>query len=266
MRGARNRWIPVTVVVAVAVLALPAAASATFDVAVTQTESADPVAPGTPVTYTATLTNQGTDTFEAVGLDLFGLTPGGAGAVPANPYRSVTQSQGECAISPAGQYQQVLCSLGSLAPGRSAHVSAVVEADESMDHVAALLRCEFGPESCEATADQDPADDEVTDRLTVIVAPSIDGSRKVKLKGLPDGCVAGDTVIRAKAKSPKVKEIKAKLIGRNVSDRLGRASGNKLTFTLPGSQLEQARFYDLNVNVTRKGAPGLKRAVELQAC
>ena len=72
--------------------------------------------------------------------------------------------------------------------------------------------------------------------------------------------------IKAKAKSPKVKEIKAKLTGRNLSERLGRSSGNKLRFTLPGSELEQARIYELSVNVTRKGAPGLKRTVELQAC
>jgi hypothetical protein len=63
-----------------------------------------------------------------------------------------------------------------------------------------------------------------------------------------------------------VKEIKAKLIGKNVRERLGRSWQNKLTFTLPGSELDQARIYELNVNVTRKGAPGLKRTVELQAC
>lgn len=247
-------------------LAFPAAASASFDVAVTQTESADRVDPGASVTYTVTMTNQGTETFDAAGLDLFSLTPGGAGAVPANPYRSVSQSQGSCAISPAGEYQQVLCSIGSLAPGASAQVSAVVEAHESMDHVAGLLRCDDGPDSCVATSDQDPFDDEVRERLTVIVPPKISGSRKVKLKGLPDGCVAGDVVITAKAKGPKVKEIKAKLIGRNVSERLGRSSGRKLKFTIPGSELEQALFYELNVNVTRKGGPGFKRAVELQAC
>jgi hypothetical protein len=266
MRRARDRWIAVTVVAVVA-LAAPATAQATFDIAVTQTESADPVAAGTPVTYTATLTNEGTETFDAVGLDLYSLTPGGSGAVPANPYRSVSQSRGQCAIFPAGEYQQVLCSLGSLAPGESAQVSAVVEAHESMDHVAGLLRCEFGPDdSCQATSDTDPSDDAAMDRLTVIVPPAISGSPKVRLKGLPAGCVAGDVVIKAKARAQNVKEIKAKLIGRRLSERLGRASGRKLTFTLPGSKLEQARFYELNVNVTRRGGPGLKRSVELQAC
>ena len=266
MLGRGNKLVLAAATAATA-LAFPVAASASFDIAVTQTESADPVFPGDPVTYTATLTNQGTDTFDAVGLDLYSLTPGGSGAVPANPYRSVSQSRGACAIFPAGEYQQVLCSLGSLAPGESAQVSAVVEAHESMDHVAGLLRCEFGPDdSCEATSDQDPADDDATDRLTVIVPPEVSGSPKVKLKGLPEGCVAGDVAIKAKAKSPKVKGIKAKLTGRNVSERLGRSSGNKLRFTLPGSELEQARIYELNVNVTRKGAPGLKRTVELQAC
>jgi hypothetical protein len=94
----------------------------------------------------------------------------------------------------------------------------------------------------------------------------ISGSPKVKLKGLPQGCVAGDLVLKAKAKGSKVKGIKAKLIGKNVSERLGQSSRNRLTFTVPGSELDQARFYDLNVNVTRKGGPGLKRSVELQVC
>ena len=265
MRGRGNSLLLAAAIAATA-LAVPAAASASFDIAVTQTESADPVDRGALVTYTVTMTNEGTETFDGVGLDLFSLTPGGAGAVPANPYRSVSQSQGTCAISPAGEYQQVLCSLGSLAPGASAQVTAAVEAHESMDHVAGLLRCDFGPESCVATSDQDPFDDEVRERLTVIVPPRISGSPKVKLKGLPEGCVDGDVVIKVKAKGSKVKEIKAKLIGRNVSERLGRSSGRKLKFTLPGSALEQARFYELNVNVTRKGGPGFKRTVELQAC
>ena len=265
MRGRGKRLI-LTAATAATALALPAPANASFDIAVTQTESADPVDKGALVTYTATMTNEGTETFDGVGLDLFSLSPGGSAAVPANPYRSVSQSQGQCAISPAGEYQQVLCSLGSLAPGASAQVTAVVEAHESMDHVAGLLSCDFDPESCQATTDEDFTDDEVRERLTVIVAPVISGSPKVKLKGLPDGCVAGDVGIKAKAKGPKVKEIKAKLIGRNVSERLGRSSGRKLKFTLPGSELEQARIYELNVNVTRKGARGLKRTVELQAC
>ncbi len=251
---------------AVAALAFPAAATAaSFDVAITQTESADPVQRGAPVTYTVTMVNQGTETFEYLGLDLFGLGPGSHAAV-FNPYVSAASSQGSCAISPAGDYQQALCSLGSLAPGASLQVTAVVEARFSMDHVAGLLQCEFGPETCVAFSDQDPSDDEASERTTVIVPPVIEGSQKVKLKGLPDGCVEGDLPLKVKAKGAKVKGIKAKLIGKDVRERLGQSDGSKLSFTLPGSELEQARFYDLNVNVTRKGAPGLKRTVELQVC
>lgn len=246
-------------------LLVPAGASANFDVAIAHTDLSDPVARGASVTYTTTLTNEGTDTFEGVGLNLYGLGVGTAKAVP-NAYESATPSQGECSLEPAGDYQQAVCSLGPLTPGASARVTSVVRANVSTDNVAGLLRCDFGPDSCTAFSDQDPSDDATTARTTVIVAPQISGSAKVKLERLPDGCLDGDTRIKAKAKGRKVKEIKAKLIGRNVSVRLGRASGNKLTFTLPGSELEQARLYELNVNVTRKGAPGLKRAVELQAC
>ncbi len=246
-------------------LLLPASASASFDVAIGHTDLSDPVARGASVTYTTTLTNEGTETFEGVGLNLYGLGVGTAKAVP-NPYESAAPSQGECSLEPAGDYHQAVCSLGSLAPGASAAVTSVVRANVSTDNVAGLLRCDVGPDSCTAFSDDDPSDDAVTARTTVIVAPQISGSAKVKLEGLPDGCLDGDTRIKAKAKGGKVKEIKAKLIGRNVSEPLGRALGNKLTFTLPGSELEQARFYELNVNVTRKGGPGLKRAVEVQAC
>lgn len=251
--------------VAVATLAFPAAAAASLDVAITHTESADPVQKGTLVTYTTTVTNQGTETFEGTGLDLFGLGAGNSRAVP-NPYRSATPSQGSCVIEPAGDYQQALCDLGPITPGASARVVSVVEANVSTDNVAGLLICDFGPLSCEAFSDADPSDDEAHERTTVIVPPVISGSPKVKLKGLPQGCVAGDLVLKAKAKGSKVKGIKAKLIGKNVSERLGQSNRNRLTFTVPGSELDQARFYELNVNVTRKGGPGLKRSVELQVC
>ena len=61
---------------AVVALGLPASAAASHDVAITQLESADPVAAGTAVTYTATVANVGTEAFDHVGLDLFSLTPG----------------------------------------------------------------------------------------------------------------------------------------------------------------------------------------------
>jgi hypothetical protein len=253
------------VVVAAAALAFPAAASASFDVAISQTESADPVQRGAPVTYTTTMVNEGTETFRGLGLDLFSVAPGKDSAVP-NPYLSVSATQGACVIEPAGDYQQVLCSLGSLAPGASLQVTAVAEANVSMDHVAGLLACDFGPDSCVAFSDQDPSDDDARERTTVIVPPKLEGSRKVKLNGLPDGCVRGDVVVKVRVKSSAVKGIKAKLLGKDVRERLGRSNRKRLRFTVPGSELEQAFLYDLNVNVIRKGKPGLKRTVELQAC
>jgi Domain of unknown function DUF11 len=252
------------VVVAATALAFPAAAAASFDVAISETESADPVQRGAPVTYTTTMVNEGTEPFRGLGLDLFSVAPGKDSAVP-NPYLSVSATQGACVIEPAGDYQQVLCSLGSLAPGASVQVTAVAEANVSMDHVAGLLARDFGPDSCVAFRDQDPSDD-ARERTTVIVPPELEGSRKVKLKGLPDGCVRGDVVVKVKVKSSAVKGIKAKLLGKDVRERLGRSNRKRLRFTVPGSELEQAFLYDLNVNVIRRGKPGLKRTVELQAC
>jgi Domain of unknown function DUF11 len=241
--------------VALGLTLIPANAVASSDVSFSQTDSPDPVLPGDPVTYTITVTNVGTETVDPVDVDIYSLEVGGSHGVP-NPNLSVAPSQGTCAAGAAVTYQEQICSLGSLAPGASAEIVNVAQANVSMDHVAGLIH----------NVDDNFSNDEAGARTTVIVPPVIEGSKKVKLKGLPAGCLAGDVVVKAKAKGPKVKQIKAKLIGRNVSERLGRASGNKLKFTLPGSELEQARFYELNVNVTRKGAPGLKRSVELQAC
>jgi Domain of unknown function DUF11 len=232
----------------------PATALASFDVSFSQTDSPDPVLAGDRLTYTITVTNQGTETFDPVDVDIYSLEVGGAHGVP-NPNLSVTPSQGTCAEGSAVTYQEQICTLGPLPPGASAEIVNVVHANVSMDHVAGLIN-----------PDDDPSDDVAQERTTVIVPPKVAGSPKVKLKGLPDGCLAADTQITATAKIGKVKEIKAKLIGRNVSERLGRAAGNKLGFVLDADQLEQARFYELNVNVTRKGKPGIKRSVEFQRC
>jgi acyl dehydratase len=66
VRGRGNKLVLAAATAATA-LAFPVATSASFDIAVTQTESADPVFPGDAVTYTATVTNRGTDTFDASG-------------------------------------------------------------------------------------------------------------------------------------------------------------------------------------------------------
>jgi hypothetical protein len=53
------------VVVAATALAFPAAAAASFDVAISETESADPVQRGAPVTYTTTMVNEAPSPFGA---------------------------------------------------------------------------------------------------------------------------------------------------------------------------------------------------------
>ena len=253
------------VAVAVATLAFPATAAASLDVAIAHTESADPVQKGTLVTYTTTVTNQGTETFEGTGLDLFGLGAGNSQAVP-NPYRSATPSQGSCVIEPAGEYQQALCDLGSIAPGASARVVSVVEANVSTDNVAGLLICDFGPLSCQAFSDADPSDDEAHERTTVIVPPVTRGLAEGEAQGPAHGCVAADTRLKAKAKvegegdqgeADRQERLRAARAGRMATGSSSRPDAD---------ELEQARFYELNVNVTRKRGPGIKRSVELQVC
>ncbi len=62
---------------------------------------------------------------------------GGSEHAAANPYQSVTASQGTCTITPMGAYQVADCALGDLAAGASAQIVAVLQVNESMNHVAA---------------------------------------------------------------------------------------------------------------------------------
>jgi hypothetical protein len=236
-------------------------ASARADVDFIQSDSPDPVDKGATVTNTITVTNNNSFTIDPAQVELFSLAAGTASGVP-NPYQSATTPSGHCIIEPTGEYQGATCDLGALGPGASGQIVAAITANASMDQVVGMVRCPSGIEAgCSAGAGGI-----FFERTTVIVPPEVSGSPKVKLSGLPAGCISEDLRLRAKAKGDKIKEIKAKLTGKNLRRNLGRAEGRKLSFTIAADDLEQARFYELNVNVIRKGMPGLRRTVSLQRC
>jgi uncharacterized repeat protein (TIGR01451 family) len=85
------------------------------DLAVSQTESADPARPGQPLAYTVTVTNNGPSTATGVTLaDAWsGTSPGGVTLL------SFSTSQGTCAQDAAAS---IACQLGALAPGASATI------------------------------------------------------------------------------------------------------------------------------------------------
>lgn len=156
--------------------ASPAAAQGSPDLSVTQTESADPVRSGDDVTYTVTVTNEGSEPIEAA-MELMTIRR------PQDPdrnlYDSMTPSQGDCDVD--GSFAR--CELGMLAAGVSANVVAVLRARDSMEHRVTLLSCdEFG---CSSTDNGQYVDDDASDNVSVeatrvIVPPFQKGSDQIR--------------------------------------------------------------------------------------
>ena len=160
--------------VAIAALALPASASA--DLVVSQTASPKPVKKGELVTITVTVSNPGPATAgsDESQVEVFPLR-GSSERPAANPYQSITPSQGTCTITPTGAYQVADCSFGELAAGASAQIVAVLQVNESMNHVAAP---KVGTWSELNVAASTP--------------PTVTGAKQIRLVGVPNGCVPGD--------------------------------------------------------------------------
>src|SRR6476661_7934223 len=178
---------------AIAALALPASAAA--DLAVPQTATPSPVAKGELVTITVNVANPGPATTgsDESQIEIFPLR-GSTERAAANPYESVTASQGTCTITPTGAYQVADCSFGELAPGASAQIVAVLRVNESMNHVAAP---KVGTWSELNVAASTP--------------PTVTGARQIRLAGVPAGCVPGDFARPVTVRAPRVKKITATL-------------------------------------------------------
>ena len=242
--------------VAIAALALPASASA--DLVVSQTATPRPVKKGELVTITVSVTNPGPAT--AAGdesqVEIFPLR-GGSEHAAANPYQSVTPSQGTCTITPTGAYQVADCAFGELAAGASAQIVAVLQVNESMNHVAAP---KVGTWSELNVAASTP--------------PAITGARQIRLAGVPAGCVPGDFALTVTVNAARVRKISATLnlgfddTGEGIMWRRS-ANGRRLTATVPASRIFSPRLgkgYKLTIQATRKGAHALKRTVTFELC
>jgi len=252
-------------------LAAPAAAEAKIDLAISGTASAHLVSPGQTVSFEFTVANQGSETFPQTFVNLFSLRGHGLGA--SNPYSSISASQGSCKEESGSAfnsyYYSVVCELGSLAPGASARIKAVVTVNESMNHIAALL-----PNAHEGGyQDDDNSNNEVVDRIGVSTPPAISGSKAIKLKGLPAGCVPGDFTLRASTKAAGVKKMSASMDLGFDQEGVGHffqkvVRGKKLVAKVPGSQLavELGKTYTLHIKAKKGGGRKLETVVELRPC
>jgi Domain of unknown function DUF11 len=267
-----KRLIAGLVVVLAALLALPAAAQAANDLSISQTASANQVKPGGTVTLSVTVTNLGTEAANPGGdgsanLNLYSW---GEHAAPTkNTYQSVTPSQGSCNVTPVGQYQNAYCTLGALAPGASAQVTAVVQANESADHFAQLL----GQANSISDYSDDNSANNVSRTRIFAAALVVTGSKQLKFKGLPDGCVTGDFTLDVTAKAPHVKKVKASASLGVDEEGFGQffnktAKGNHLKTTFPASKAAVVlnRTYELRVKARLKGGKRLKATITYTRC
>jgi hypothetical protein len=254
----------------VAVLAVPTVARASEDFSVSVQPSASAVPKGSTVTMTVTVKNKGTEPpfMGALYVDLSSLS--GHGQPAADPVVSIKPSQGSCSAGEAATYQEQICSLGSLQPGATATIVEVIQMNQTMNHMVALLRSPYEGEF----ADADRSDNTVFAQVTASSPPVLSGSKKIALKGLPTGCAAGDFTLQVKPQIPNAKEIIVFLDLGFDENGVGQSFEKSTTHSqfqvrIPASTINDPQLdatYTLKVKVRRHGAGPLKRFVEFQLC
>lgn len=247
--------------VAVGMLVAPAAASAALTF--TNVPSATEVRSGEAVTFTMTAGNTGPDA-EEFRVGTIELRMGGEKSVN-NPVESVSSTHGPCAVDPVDSfgYHGATCQL-SVPAGQSATITEVVRINESMDNYAGVLDS-FG-------AISPPSD---TARVQAIYpARVLVNSSKIKVKGLPGGCVDDDFRITVTSKGAKkvtaglagpYDEWHGRLFGSGFSQKIGAEKGKKLTVDVPVGG-ERAGFYDLKLAAKFENGPKQKEEISIQRC
>jgi uncharacterized protein DUF11 len=252
-------------------LGVPAAAQASFDLAMGQTPSAHVVAPGGTVKISATVKNVGDVAAPEVDAELDSLAAHGAGA--DNPYQSFTVSQGHCRIE-SGQaygytYHYLVCQLGELAPGASAQIEATVQIGQTAVHSAVLL----GSGGVGLLTDDDPQNNQAADRITLNSPPVVTGSKKIKISGLPKGCVSDPFTLVASSGAKGVKKMRVSLFLGFDDEGVGgefqkTVRGHRIAAKVPVSRIafELGKAYTLKIKAKRGSAGALLATVSFQLC
>ena len=231
---------------------------------VVQHDSADPVAPGTTVTYTMTVTNT-TGAPEHLWLGTL-LTRYHSDAAVDDPYLSIQPSQGSCAIAQDQGYAAADCDLGVLAPATTVTVVDSVRANFSLEHLASTSDCD--PSLCGTTG---ALSDETT---FVLHPPEVSGSPKLRFSGVPTPCADRDFALKVKASGRGVRKMTASLSGPR--DEFGHIVGdldfltpksrsNKLTVKLAAGHFDPG-YYRLTALALRGPKPKLKGSTTFLVC
>jgi Domain of unknown function DUF11 len=250
----------------IGVLVLPAVAHAHGDVAISQKASANVVEPGKEVTIDITVTGLGSVQSDAGDVNVDMLSTSGHGQPADNPYQSVKASQGSCKVISA-EYQNANCSLGSVSPGQSVHIIAVITVNQSMNHLGYVVSEGSGEYADENRGNNNSAVTVYADK-----PPVVNGSKKLVLKGLPDGCFSEDFSLLIVAKAPDVKKVTFFALPidefGNGNGFTRKAKGSRLRVTVPVSKFVPSLGvqYDFKVKAKFRGRPPLKATVTFERC
>jgi Domain of unknown function DUF11 len=264
----------ILVLAATWLLAGPVTARASVDLAVTESASASVVKKGETVTITATVKNLGTEANQRdPKLQLAGVA--GPHGIAENPYQSFSASQGSCSDESEGTQLVLTCELGTIAGGASVQITEVVTMKETMRHSAVLV---IGPEGgldhFEEPGETNTSNNGDEIKVSASAPPVLTGSRKIRLSGVPNGCVSGDFPLRVIVAAKAVKKVIVSLfLG---SDKPGSgewrrvAHGSRLKAIVPASRISAssnlAATYKLKIKARLKGGTRLKRTIEFQLC
>ena len=143
------------------------------DLSIMKEAAPDPIVPGTPATYTLTITNNGPST--ATGVSVSDPMPTGLTATSATP------TLGECSVA-----ANVTCAVGTLPVGATATI--IIQADVASNVTSSITNT---ASVTGTNADPDASDD--ADTTTTPVAPSAD--LKIVKVGSPNPVIAGANII-----------------------------------------------------------------------
>jgi Domain of unknown function DUF11 len=254
------------VVSAICALSLPAAAQAAGDIAIGQEPSARVIKPGGTVTIDITVTSRGSGSSSAGDVFISMLSTSGHGQTADNPYQSIKTSQGTCEIT-SDEYQSALCSLGAVPPGTSIHVVAVIAVRQSMNHLAYVRS-----DGYREYPDDDRRNNESAVTVYADKPPTVSGSKRLVLKGLPDGCFSKNFSLLIVAKAPNVRKVTFFALPidefGNGNGFQRKAKGSRLRVTVPVSKfvLSLGVRYDFKVKAKFRGRPPLKATVTFERC
>jgi hypothetical protein len=273
-----NHFLRATLAVGLASLAIPAAAQAANDLGVSQTLSATKAKPGRTIDVTSTVSNLGTQPVSEAFVELATVKGKNLVLGTNDPYNSFTSSQGSCEdksgeVVGSTTRQVLLCSLGSLAPGQTAQVHAEIQVQESAVQATTLVpkpgENEYGDAVNSNNSRLQP--------FYLNVPPTVSGSKRLKLIGLPKGCVTGDFTLTAKSKVAGARKMKINLdLGFDQNGRhllfKKEVKGPAITMKIPASravfQIDEGAFpfYTLVVKTKLGGGHALKTTIKFKRC